>query len=88
MVTKNPQDWRPDLDGDSRYMIERQTLLEVGEIKTDVAVLKSEVKGLAGSIERHVTKPEFAPVKLIAYGLATSVLAAVLAAVLSLVLRR
>ena len=72
---------------DSMLGLERETLREVSQVKTDVAVLKTEIVAISEDVQKLITRHEFAPVKLIAYGLATSVLAAVLAAVLSLVIR-
>lgn len=61
---------------------------EVGNIATDVAVLKTEVQNLNASIKELVSRAEFTPVKIIVYGLAGGSLTAVLTAVLNNVIAR
>lgn len=66
---------------------EQQTQAQVSQVQMDVAVMKEQIMGLRDDVKTLITRPEFAPVKLITYGLASSVGAAVLAAVLALVVR-
>ena len=53
-----------------------------------ISVLRNNIKHLEESIAKLVTQMEFAPVKLIAYGLAGGVLMTVMGAILSLVVLR
>lgn len=74
-------------DQSDRYKIERETLKEVSEIKTDIAVLKKAVETVENTLESLVTRPEFTPVKLLAYGMAGSLLAGIVAALLATVIK-
>lgn len=56
------------------------------ELKTQVSNLNLTVKHLQKDIEEFVSKQEFAPVKLIAYGLATAVMTSVFMAIMAKVL--
>jgi hypothetical protein len=56
------------------------------ELKTQVSNLNLTVKHLQKDIEDFVSKQEFAPVKLIAYGLATAVMTSVFMAIMAKVL--
>jgi hypothetical protein len=57
-------------------------------LKIQIAVLNAKVRLLSEMVRKDlVSKEEFAPVKLIAYGFAAVVISSVLAAVLSYVLR-
>ena len=60
-----------------------------GSLRTQVAVLNAKVK-LVGYLLRHdyVTRYEFAPVKLIAFGIVAIVISAVLAAVLAVIVHK
>lgn len=58
------------------------------ELSTEVALLRQALNTLEETITRLVSRAEFAPVKLIAYGLAGSILAGVVGAILSKVLVR
>jgi hypothetical protein len=78
----------PSEDATTQIRLERETLHEISAVKSDVAVLKSEMSQLRIMTATLISRAEFKPVQLIAYGLATSVCAAVLAAILSLVVRR
>jgi uncharacterized membrane protein len=58
-------------------------------LRTRVAVLEAKVRLLAESTKNElVSRHEFAPVKLIAYGIAGLVISSVLAALLSYILRK
>lgn len=52
----------------------------------NIVRLQEQVKALERMVSELVSKTEFAPVKLIAYGLATAVLSSVIMAVLAKVL--
>lgn len=67
--------------------IEKETLKELGEIKTDIAVLKKAIDTVEKTLEDLVTRTEFTPVKLLAYGLAGSLLAGIVAALLATVIK-
>lgn len=70
------------------YKLEKETFQEVSQLKSDLAVLKSTVATMEKLLEQLVTRPEFAPVKLLAYGMAGSLLAGVVGAILSGILRQ
>jgi len=59
----------------------------VRETETHVVRLQEQVSTMKTTIDTLVTKSEFAPVKLIAYGVATAVGTTVMGAVLSLVIK-
>lgn len=59
---------------------------EVSNIGTSVTRLQVQVQNLERLVEDLVTKAEFAPVKLIAYGLATGAMSAVVMAIISKVI--
>ena len=71
-------------------MIERDEFRELErQVKTsnDVVInLQAQVGHLQKTITELVTKAEFAPVRLIAYGLATAVMSSVMMAVLAKVI--
>lgn len=56
------------------------------ELDNNVVLLKEKVDQLEKLVEKLVTKSEFAPVKLIAYGLATAVMTSVMMAIMAKVL--
>jgi len=60
----------------------------VRETEGHVIRLQEQVSGMQKVIENLVTKAEFAPVKMIAYGVATAVGSTVLGAVLTLVIKQ
>lgn len=59
---------------------------ELVQLSTNVARLQVQVENLEKLVEDLVTKAEFAPVKLIAYGLATGAMSAVVMAIISKVI--
>lgn len=59
---------------------------ELRELDKNVIRLQEQVKSLQATIEELVTKAEFTPVKLIAYGLATAVMSSVIMALLAKVI--
>ena len=69
---------------------DRQDLREisgkVSHLEAQVESLKTTAAGLKEGIDKLVSKAEFAPVKLIVYGLCASVLTGVIGALLSRVL--
>ena len=52
----------------------------------NIPLQNNKIENLEKAIEKLVSKEEFAPVKLIAYGLATSVMTAVIMAILAKVI--
>ncbi len=66
---------------------QRQTELDVRKVQVDAAVLTEKVEAIRLSIEKLVTRLEFAPIKLIVYGLVGSILAGVIAGLLATILR-
>lgn len=59
---------------------------EVHKIDKNVAVIQEQISAMEETLNKLVTRDEFVPVKLIAYGLATAVLTSVLMAILVKVL--
>jgi len=59
---------------------------DAGGLRSDVVRLQVQVQNLENVVKELVTKAEFAPVKLIAYGLATAVMSSVLMAILAKVI--
>lgn len=55
----------------------------VGEHDTSITRLQEQVKNMQALIDTMVTKAEFGPVKLIAYGLASLTMTSVVLAVLA-----
>lgn len=53
-----------------------------------LAIAETKIKQFEKTLQDLVTRPEFTPVKLIAYGIATAVLAAVIAALLAQVIHK
>lgn len=60
---------------------------ELADSRTDIAVIQTEMTQMHGELGKLVTRLEFAPVKLIAYGIASVVLSTVLIAILYQVVR-
>lgn len=58
------------------------------ELDNNVVLLKEKVAQLENVVKELVTKAEFAPVKMIAYGLATAVLSSVMMAILAKVIMK
>jgi hypothetical protein len=67
--------------------LEKEIYQEVGFLKSDIAVLKTTINAMEKLLEKLITRPEFTPVKLLAYGMAGSILAGVIAALLALVIK-
>lgn len=59
---------------------------DVNDVNNNIVRLQEQVKTLENSVKDLVSKAEFAPVKMIAYGLATAVLSSVIMAVLAKVI--
>jgi hypothetical protein len=59
---------------------------KVAYLSEDVVRLTEQVRTLREAVTMLVTKAEFAPVKLIAYGLATAVMSSVIMAILAKVI--
>lgn len=59
---------------------------DVKQISSEIAVLKTEVANLKDAVDKLVTRHEFAPVKMIAYGLATAVMSSVIMALIAKVI--
>jgi hypothetical protein len=58
----------------------------VREIEIDIATLQEWMRSVNEQIKTFVTKSEFGPVRLIAYGLATAVMGSVVTAVIAKVI--
>lgn len=61
---------------------------DIRELSNHVVRLQEQVATLQASVKDLVTRVEFTPVKLIAYGLAGTILSSVLMAILSKVLMK
>lgn len=59
---------------------------EISELSGDIIRLQEQVSTLQTTVKALVTQIEFAPVKLIAYGLAGTILSSVLLAILAKVI--
>lgn len=59
---------------------------DIQELSTNVALLQEQVKNLQATVKELVTRVEFTPVKLIAFGLAGTILSSVLMAILARVI--
>ena len=59
---------------------------EFRQLDNNVILLKEQVKNLQDEVKELVTKAEFTPVKMIAYGLATAALSSVFMAILAKVI--
>jgi len=55
---------------------------------TDVQVIKVKLEALEKLVSTFVTRPEFDPVKMIAYGMAGSVLLTVLGAIMARIIAK
>lgn len=58
----------------------------IRELEVDTATFKEWQRGMIEQIKTFVTRSEFGPVKMIAYGLAGTVMASVLTAVVAKVI--
>lgn len=63
--------------------METEIKVDIAGIKSDMAGMKQDMKDLKTDIEKLITRPEFEPVKMIAFGMAAAVLIAVLGAIIS-----
>ncbi len=59
---------------------------KITELNLNIVRLQEKVSTLENQVKALITRDEFAPVKLIAYGLATAVLSSVIMAVLAKVI--
>ncbi|MGL4457917.1 MAG: hypothetical protein ACRCUB_05895 [Plesiomonas shigelloides] len=59
---------------------------DIQDLSTNVALLQEQVKNLQATVKELVTRVEFTPVKLIAFGLAGTILSSVLMAILARVI--
>lgn len=59
---------------------------KITELNLNVVRLQEKVSTLESLVKERITREEFTPVKLIAYGLATAVLSSVMMAVLAKVI--
>ena len=77
-----------DDDKSERFRLERETLLEFGEIKGSLARLTSVTATMEEQIKTLVTRQEFLPVKYLVYSFVGALMSGIVAALLALVLRR
>lgn len=63
-----------------------QQTREITDLKVEMSVLKSELRDMKEAIKSLITRPEFTPVKMLAYGMAGTILSSALVALLSKVL--
>ncbi|WOL24240.1 hypothetical protein fHeYen801_030 [Yersinia phage fHe-Yen8-01] len=66
--------------------LDSDDLKKMNELNLNIVRLQEKVSTLEGLVKERITRDEFTPVKLLAYGLATSVLSAVVVAVLAQVI--
>jgi uncharacterized coiled-coil DUF342 family protein len=80
-------DVRSDIKVIQVQMEHLEEMVEETGKKDDISVLKSKMEALEKVVQTFVTRPEFDPVKMIAYGMAGSVLLTVLGAILAKVIQ-
>lgn len=66
--------------------LDSDDIKKITEINLNVVRLQEKVSTLENLVKEKITREEFTPVKLIAYGLATAVLSSVMMAVLAKVI--
>lgn len=71
---------------DKNKMTDDEMSKTVHETHTDVSVIKVKLEALERLVQTFITRPEFDPVKMIAYGMAGSVLLTVLGAIMAKVI--
>lgn len=59
---------------------------DLSDCNTNMVRLQEQMKAMQSDIEEFITRAEFAPVKMIAYGMATAVMSSVLMAILAKVI--
>lgn len=64
-----------------------EKLQDVAELKIQLAHLKDEQEDLKAKMEKFVTQTEFKPVRMVVFGMVSSILLAVLGAIVGLVLK-
>lgn len=67
-------------------MLESQTLLEIASVKKTQEAQAQDISSIKTALEKLVTRPEFEPVKMLAFGMAGGVLITALGAILLKVL--
>ena len=66
--------------------LDSDDIKKITELNLNVVRLQEKVSTLENLVKERITREEFTPVKLIAYGLATAVLSSVMMAVLAKVI--
>ncbi|WCD43961.1 hypothetical protein ECML606-1_000010 [Escherichia phage ECML-606-1] len=66
--------------------LDSEDIKKITELNLNVVRLQEKVSTLENLVKEKITREEFTPVKLIAYGLATAVLSSVMMAVLAKVI--
>ncbi len=66
--------------------LDAEDVRKITELNMNVVRLQEKVSTLEQLVKERITRDEFTPVKLIAYGLATAVLSSVIMAVLAKVI--
>lgn len=66
--------------------LDSDDIKKITELNLNVVRLQEKVSTLENLVKEKITREEFTPVKLIAYGLATAVLSSVMMAVLAKVI--
>lgn len=66
--------------------LDSEDIKKITELNLNVVRLQEKVANLENQVKALITRDEFTPVKLIAYGLATAVLSSVIMAVLAKVI--
>ncbi len=70
-----------------RIKLERRAADDIQRIALQVVVIEAEQRALKKEVEKLVTRMEFAPIKLLVYGLAGTLLSGVIVGMLALVIR-
>jgi hypothetical protein len=59
---------------------------DIHELDTNVKLLQQKVDSMDSAVKELITRQEFMPVKMIAYGLATAIMSSVIFAILAKVI--
>lgn len=68
--------------------LDPEDIRKITELNLNMVRLQEKVATLEGVMKERITRDEFTPVKMIAYGLATAVLSSVIMAVLAKVIMK
>lgn len=73
-------------DSEDDYKDRRARDKEIHEIDKSVSLLSLQIQKMEADLKEFITRAEFMPVKMIAYGVATAILSSVMMAILTKVI--